>query len=304
MSTEHGAQRRTYAIVTPSHGPDFERCRALSESVVRHAAEGVDHFVVVARRDEPLFAGLAGPRTHVVVSQDILPWWLHQVSFAPKWWLNLRGRPVRGWILQQIVKLSVDALTKADVCIFIDSDSLLVKPFDPRAAERDGEVPLFRETLPAEVGNNTRWHAAAAALLGLPRERSYRSNYVQAAVTWRRANVVELHRHIERTTGRGWVEGFCGFNTMSEYVLYGMFCERVLGERSGHYLESAVNTLNCWPDRPLDEGAARALRGRLRPEHFAVMINSKSNTDVAVIRRVFDRDDTPNEDHVGPAPRH
>ncbi len=99
-----------------------------------------------------------------------------------------------------------------------------------------------------------------------------------------------LHRHIEQTTGRGWVESLCRLDTMSEYILYGMFCERVLREASGHYLESTIRTLNYWGTSPLDLGALRELRGQLRDEHIGVMISAKSSTAVKSIRRAFEID--------------
>jgi hypothetical protein len=288
MSTNHGVQRHAYALITPSYAPDFQRCRVLTESVRRHAAEGIDHYIIVDRCDEHLFASLRGPRTHLVVTQDILPWWLYQIPFFPKWWLNLKGMPGRGWIIQQIIKLSVDVITSADVCILLDSDVFLVKPFDPRAAERDGKVPMFREILPAEHRHNTMWHEAAGRLLGLPLEQSYRTSYVTSPVTWLRANVIKLHHHIERTTGRGWIESLCSLKTMSEYVLYGVFCERVLREEAGHYLDDTISTLNYWDTKQLDDRALCALRNRLRPEHMGVMISGKSNTEAQSIRNVFD----------------
>ena len=288
MSNRPYAPRLRYAIITPSHARDFERCRILVESVHRYAPVGTHHYVLVERRDERLFSRLRAPRTHVVVTQEFLPWWLHQVPFRPKWWLNLKGRPSRGWIIQQIIKLSVDAITDADVCIFIDSDAFLIKPFEPSASERDGKVPLFREFLPTEHPHNTLWHAAAAKLYGLPAEPTCCTSYVTNVVTWRRGNVTKLHRRIEQTTGQGWVESLCRLETMSEYVLYGVFCERVLGEASGHYVEDTIRTLNHWDDSPLDDEALRALRQRLRSEHVGVMISAKSNTAVAAIRSAFD----------------
>lgn len=287
MSIHSGTPRRRYAIITPSHALDFERCRVLVESARLHAA-GLDHYLVVEHRDQSLFAGLRGPRTHVVAKQDVLPWWLHQIPMRPKWWLSFKGPPVRAWIVQQIVKLSANAITDADGFVFIDSDAFLIKPFDPHAAERDGKTPLFREILPGEIPHNTRWHAGAAGLLGRPVEPRYRTGYVANIVTWDRGNVEALHRHIEQTTGRGWVESLCRLDTMSEYVIYGMFCERVLREASGHYFESTIRTLNYWGTSPLDLGELRNLRTQLRSEHIGVMISSKSSTAVETIRRAFE----------------
>lgn len=286
MSAHPCAPRRRYAIITPSYAQDFERCRILVESVRRHASS-LDHYLVVDHRDERLFAELRGRRTHVVAKQDILPWWLHQLSSYPRWWLSLKGYPVRSWMIQQIVKLSADAITDADGCIFIDSDAFLIRGFDPRAAERDGKTPLFREILPEETSYSNRCHVVGAELLGRPVEERYRTGYVTNVVTWDRANVIALQRHIEQTTGRGWIESLCGLDTMSEYVVYGMFCESVLREASGHYQESTVKTLNYWGSSPLDHGALRALREGLRSEHIGVMISSRSNTAVEAIRSAF-----------------
>jgi hypothetical protein len=288
MSINADAPRRTHAIITPSHALDFERCCVLVESVRRHAAPGIDHHLVVDRRDERLFAALRGPQTHIVVKQDILPRWLHQIPLRPKWWLNLKGWPVRGWIIQQIVKLSVDAVTRAEVCVFLDSDAILTTSFDPGAAKRDGKVPMFREILPAEIRHNTLWHAAAGRLLGLPTARTIRTSYVTLPLTWLRANVIKLQRHIERTTGRGWVESLCGLDTMSECVLYGRFCEEVLRDESGHYFDDTVQMLSHWDTKPLDERGLRALRDGLRSEHLCAMVSSRSNTPVSAIRRAFD----------------
>lgn len=276
----------TYALVTPSHAPDFERCRVLVESVRRHAA-AFDHHLVVDRCDLRLFAPLAGPRTHVLTTEDVIPSWLHRVPFFPKWWLNLTGRPTRGWIVQQIVKLSVDAFTRADVLLFCDSDCFFIRPFDPHAAERDGRVPLFVETLPRHVDFNAVWLARAAEVCGLPLEPGCRRNYVSNAVTWRRANVLALHRRIEEVTGRPWAEALCALPTLSEYTLYGVFCERVLGAASGQYADSHINILPYWDPTPLDEPALAALRARLRPEHVGVMVSSKSGTPIAAIQRAF-----------------
>jgi hypothetical protein len=288
MFIHANAPRPAHAIITPSHAPDFARCCVLVESVRRHAAPGIDHYLVVDRRDEKLFAALRGPQTHLVVKQDILPWWLHQIPFRPKWWVSLKGLPVRGWIIQQIVKLSVDAIAPADACIFIDSDTILTTSFDPGKAERDGRVPMFREILPDEIPYNTRWHAAAGRLLGLPAPRSCRTSYVTLPLTWLRANVIKLQRHIEQTTGRGWVESLCGLDTMSECVLYGRFCEEILGDASGHYFHDTVQMLSYWGTKPLDERGLRTLRDGLRSEHLCAMVNARSNTPVRAIRRAFD----------------
>src|ERR1700677_4667311 len=98
---------RSFAIVTPSYYRDFPHCRLLVESVGAHVPRDIPHFIVVDRRDEALFSGLRSPRTHLVLKEDVLPGWLRQIPFARRWWLSAKSLPVRGWIVQQLVKLSV-----------------------------------------------------------------------------------------------------------------------------------------------------------------------------------------------------
>lgn len=277
----------SFAIVTPSFAPDFERCRLLVESVQRHVAAHVPHYVVVDRRDERLFSRLRSSRTHLVTKQDILPSWLHQVPFSKRWWLSLRGLPVRGWIVQQITKLSVPDICSAETCIFVDSDAFFVRSFDPKNSIKNGRLPMFRELLPETRRHNDEWHRVAARLLGLPTRDRYSTNYVTQLVTWRRENVLALHRYLEATLGRPWVECLIGQPVLSEYVLYGVFCEHILGDSSGHYFEARADTLNYWKTEKLGRRELEILRDRLLPEHVAIMVSTKSNTPVRDIRRVF-----------------
>ena len=74
---------------------------------------------------------------------------------------------------------------------------------------------------------------------------------------------------------------------MSEYVLYGMFCEHILKERSGHYFDSNISSLCYWNTQKLDVPGLEEFKGELKPEHLAVMVSAKSRTPIASIRHVF-----------------
>jgi hypothetical protein len=278
----------TFALVTPSYAPDFERCRLLAESVLEYTPANVPHYIIVERRDRRLFSQLASSRTHIAVVEDAIPPWLLRAPTARRWWLSLRTRPVRNWMMQQIVKLSANAVATEDVLIFADSDTFLVKRYDPAAAVRGDRVPLFREhgeQLRTDFG--LRWRQVASTLLGLPRVEDSLTSHVGMLITWRRRNLERLHSHIEQVHGRSWVEAVCVQPSLSEYCLYGTFCEEVLGSRSGHYFDSTINTLNYWPDEPLDDVGLGKLRARLRPEHVGVMISAKSRTPMKAIHGVF-----------------
>lgn len=275
----------TVAFITPSYLPDLERCRLLVESVERYAPDSMRHYVIVDRRDLSAFSSLASARTQVVVKQDVVPT-LHQLRIAAKWWAVGLGLPVRGWIVQQIIKLSVDRLSDADTFVFLDSDAVLVRPFDPPWARPAAPVPLFREQGPALVSDmNTAWHQVSAERLGIPAPQRADINYVGALVTWRRDALVGLHRRLEEVSGRSWVESVVRLRRLSEYTLYGVYVEQVLGiQAAGHAADSWIPTLNHWAPAPMDRRELTEWIARLGPDQYGVMVSAKSGTAVADLR--------------------
>jgi hypothetical protein len=276
------------AIITPSFRTDFEQCRLLTETVRAHVAPHVKHYLTVDRRDGKLFAELSGPRTEVIFVEDVVPSWIRRPPFARRWWLSFKTLPIRNWMLQQIVKLSMATVVMADVLVFVDSDVFFVRPYDPMSFVRDGKVPLFREYgEDLRTDFNRRWHRVGAKLFGLVPQEHYLTSYVGNIITWRAQNVHRLHAHVENVTGRSWIESLSRLPVMSEYVLYGMFCEHVLKERSGHYFDSNVSSLCYWNTQKLDVASLKEFRDELKPEHLAVMVSAKSRTPVRNIRHVF-----------------
>jgi len=75
--------------------------------------------------------------------------------------------------------------------------------------------------------------------------------------------------------------------TMSEYVLYGMFAEHVLGERARQYLYSLDKSLYYWERGLLSEEQLSEFKKKLSPDDVAVQINEKARIPADRIRRVF-----------------
>jgi hypothetical protein len=277
-----------FAIVTPSYYVDLEPCRWLCETLDRHVPDHVAHYLLVDRADLPLFAPLASPRRHVVTKEEVLGGRLRQLPFARRWWLGPRGRPVRGWIVQQLTKLFAHRVVDADVLQFVDSGAFFVRQFDPRGNIRDACVPLFRETGEYYLGDpSARWQRIAARLLGIRPVRNYDVGYVKTLVTWRRDNLVKLHEHLERVAGRPSLGVLAREITLSEYYLYGMYCDLILGDRAGHYPTTVTETLSHWTQDTLGPAELRRLRESLREEHVLVMVNEKSRTSIEVLRDAF-----------------
>lgn len=286
MSQQSGL---TYALVTPSYWKDLERCRLLVESVQRWVDPAVKHYLLIARRDAPLFTSMLGPRTKLIVVEDVIPNWLFRLPGIKQFWLSLRTRPVKNWILQQIVKLSAPAALPEEVLLYADSDMFFITPFDPRTYERDGKVPLLEEVgVCGKIDFNDRWQAVCASLLGLPVEINCDKGYIGQLVHWRRLNALGMLERVESVKARDWQRCIASLSVFSEYILYGLYSARVLCEStSGHWHDPIVRTLCYWPETKLDIAGLQTLKAQREAHHHSAMISAKSDTSVADIRKVF-----------------
>jgi hypothetical protein len=231
---------------------------------------------------------IQGTRTHLVLKEDILPSWLIHVPYARRWWISLRGLPVRGWIVQQLAKLSANLVTNADVLVFVDSDAFFIRDYDPASMIREGKLPLFRQQKDElRIDWNTRWHQIAAELLGLPVKCSYDTSYVGHAVYWSRANLEKLQACIEKNTSSSWVESVSRCLYLSEYVLYGMYCDYVLRDTSGHYFRESEQSVNHWSEDAIDSAGLEELKSKIDQEVSLVMISAKAKVSTSAIRKAF-----------------
>ncbi|KDF00412.1 hypothetical protein Y900_016035 [Mycolicibacterium aromaticivorans JS19b1 = JCM 16368] len=278
----------SYALVTPSFRLDVDRCALLVESVERWAAPYLQHYLVIDRRDVAMFKSFESSRTRILVVEDIIPSWLVRIPGIRRFWFSFRTRPVKNWILQQIVKLSIPNVVNDDILLYTDSDVFYVAPYDPRTYERDGKVPLFIETgQRGLIANNDHWHAVAAGLLGIPAEKEYDTNFIGNAICWRRENVLKMQERLHSVAHKQWERAIAPLSGFSEYILYGLYVTEVLGEASGHWEDGTVRTLNHWAPVPMTVPELQEFKAKLTPEYESVMISAKSRTPVADIRKVF-----------------
>ncbi len=188
-----------FDLITPSYAPDFDRCKVLCESVETYVSGIDNHFLAVDRQDKDLFSQLESKRCSVIVKEDILPSWLHHLPMSRKWWLSERTIPVRGWILQQIVKLSVAEWSRADVFMFADSDMFFVRPFDARSTIVSDRVRFFRSPKKTEDYQDHRhnsWSRFAGNLFSLSGEAHCNFDYISQLNTWRRDVLLQLLERI------------------------------------------------------------------------------------------------------------
>ena len=280
------------AVLTPSYAPDLELCRELNRSVLDWMPRDVDHHVMVPRRDRELFAQLSGPRTRVWTIDQLVPRRMLPVPLINAW-LNLRRPypPVRGWVMQQIVKLAVAAELGADLVVLADSDVVLVRPVAVDTfKEDDGRVRFYRSDGAVHEGlpRHLIWHKVARRLLGLPPAGPPPlPDYISAFNVWERRLVLALRDRIEQVTGRSWLDAIASQPHVSEFILYGVFVDDVLGASAGVNAAESMFCHSYWGPEPLARTAVARFVHTLQPDDVAVMISAQSDTKPDVRREAL-----------------
>jgi hypothetical protein len=270
---------KSLAVVTPSYAPDADQFADLHRSVLEFTPEDTVHHVVVPRADRPLFARHEGPRCWVRTVGEFLPRRYVPVPRMGMWGNVLRPwPPVRGWVMQQIVKLAATAAMDTDVVLVADSDVVLVRPTSARRYLLDGRPLLHRleDGVHPLMTRHVLWHQVARELLALPpAPEPPLPDYMSPLTFWDPAIVRGLQRRLSETTRRHWAHAFGARLHVSEFMLYGLYVDEVLGANP----PSDTTLCHKSPDEsPMDLPTALAFADRLGPGAIGMMISSKSGT--------------------------
>ncbi|MFI7701651.1 DUF6492 family protein [Nonomuraea sp. NPDC049480] len=270
------------AVVTPTYGPDRELFAHLHRSVLAYTSEDTVHHVIVSSADRPRFASFEGPRCRLWTYAEVLPRRIVPVPRAGFWIDPIRPwPPLRGWVAQQVVKIAVTARLDAKVVLVVDSDVVLIREATPDLFIEDGQVSLYRvaDGVHESMTDHVTWHRVARELLGVPGPAPLPlPDYVSSLTCWDPAIVRAMQRRITEVTGRDWLAAFTSYLQVSEFIVYGVFVEDVLGA------SPPVNNAIChsrWDRVPLDQPGAVAFADRLPAAAVGMMISAKSRTPMS-----------------------
>ncbi|MDR7082015.1 hypothetical protein J2X01_001300 [Arthrobacter ginsengisoli] len=266
-------------VLTPSYGPDAELCADLNRSVME-MTDDVEHHIVVPRSDRKYFSEMEGTRTFVHDVGEFLPRHLVKAPGANVW-LNTRRPwpPVRGWIAQQLVKLSAAASFQSRGVLLMDSDMVLIRRTSLDSFMLSGRPAFYRNPGAVHAGLplHRKWHETSRSLLGLaPPPAENLPDYISWPCLWEPGIVRSLLSAVEAHTGRTWATAIGSQLHFSEMILYGVYVDEVLGgaESTTSRMKSVVYS----EERPLGLAELSALMSGVTSEELAIMISAKSGT--------------------------
>jgi Family of unknown function (DUF6492) len=277
------------AVLTPSFRKDAALFADLHSSVLANTADSVVHHVVVPPSDAHLFREYEGPRCRVWTHRDLLPRYCLPIPHGSGLMLNLRRPwpPVRGWVTQQIMKLAGTAALDARAVLIADSDAVLVREATLDEFVHNGRLWHHRRNaaVTACMQRHVLWHNVARRLLGVPGVASAPlPDYISPICVWDPLVVRSMTARIADSTGRNWLDAVGNQLHVSEFVLYGVFVDEVLGDAA------AVDGDLChnyYERTPLGPAHAADFADETPPGVLGVMISSHSRTPHELRRDTF-----------------
>jgi hypothetical protein len=274
-------------LITISYRGDLELAQDLCASIDRFADPEIEHVLVVPRSDLSLFSPLATGNRRLIPVEDVLPSGYtrlplpHRISLGDfsrrirEIWWGPTGL-VRGWIVQQILKLSTPAITDREVIVFADSDIVLVRPLLANSFTDEASVRLYRVPGATEdSAMHQQWHIVSARLLGLTSKQYFGADYIGNLISWRRDVILQLQDRLAEVGGKRWDKVVAQQRAFSEYILYGIFAEHVLPlQFSGHFLTRQDLAHAGWHYELNTSAGIDEFVDGFRPHHVAVAIQS------------------------------
>lgn len=287
------------AIVSASYAPDFAGFARLHESVLQNTTDEVPHIVVVPDAHASLFRSIRSPRLDVRPYATMLParfvqtTWLGGLRQLPRGFriaaVNAAQPwpPIRGWIMQQVIKLGLVASLRCEVALLIDSDVLVVRPLHESSfLTADGTVRLYRRPfgVTPDMTRHVSQQARALRLLGLDRVESDSPDYISAFASWDPELVRDCLARIEATTGRPWWDAVAGSLDFSEFLTYGAYAMTIADPTNRQFVAERSLCHSHWGGAALTRDAAQRFVEALQPDDVAIHVQSNTSTDESVLR--------------------
>lgn len=265
--------RKSYSLLTKTFKGDYEPFERLCHSIDRFMPD-VRHYVLIDKSDLALFAHFASSQRILVDCSKVLPQMREFGIFGRRLWWHPFRHVVRGWIYQQLAKIQFVSMRDEDAIVLVDSDALFIQPLRCDHVFSDDKVRLFhnpgKPSGPADESD--KWHNISLEAFGLCPTGYTGFDYISQAVIWSPKIVRAMITKIEEINARNWADVLLDHFRFSEYVLYGVFCERVQGEHRQMVAPTDAELSHCSWHYDLETAEGK--------EHF---VNSIGADQVAVL---------------------
>ncbi|WP_300064314.1 DUF6492 family protein [uncultured Roseobacter sp.] len=279
---------------------DIELFELLAASVDAHVDYAVPHRVVVPAADIVAFQRFASSRREIIAQEDVLPVSIWKAPSALRYLAFLRAgfrrpvyiapgpRVVRGWMLQQFLKIDMAQRAEEQAIMHVDSDVGFFRRFAASQAF-DGERPRFFRAL-GQTRNpmHKSWVASSCNFLGVPVPQSHTAHYIENCVLWSTDVTRAMVGSIETHQGKPLHEAIFDASTMSEYYLYGVFAD-LCGQQDCLAAEEVSFCNSYWPSKETDPVDFATLIARLQPKHCAIAVQSTHKLSVDDRRAIYKR---------------
>ena len=278
-------QGQSVALLTCSMAADLDLFALLAASVDRHVDPVIRHDVVVPAADLAAFRRFETRQRRIIAQEDVLPERLYRLPpglrrlasirqvFRRPLYLSPKGRLVRGWMVQQCLKIGMSCASEETAIIHVDSDVAFFRRFAPEQVFDGPQTRFFRAQGATRNPMHGPWLQAAAEFLGCAVPDGHQEHYIENCVIWDTRVARAMVAQIEAVHGRPLHEVIFAAQTMSEYYLYGLFAAQF---PPGTTL-AAQDVSLCNSFWPSDETAPvdfDRLRAKSHPQHRALAIQS------------------------------
>jgi hypothetical protein len=232
------------AIVTMSFKDDFKECGLLCKSIDIFVGNEIIHYIIVNDEDYKLFQAYNYGQHTIRKISEILPKWLIRFPFkiaGHRFHVSPFTYPVRGWIIQQICKLGVFEIIDKDIdaVLNLDSESVFMRSFNYDYFVKNENYIMFKLKEIQLDSVDKGFCIAAKRLLQTDKDISSLSqhSYINEGVCFERKNLTELLNLIASNNVFGsWKMALCNTYRFSEYFLYGIYVDAILGGRN-HFFD-------------------------------------------------------------------
>ena len=192
-----------------------------------------------------------------------------------RWWLTSCSLPVRGWILQQIMKLAIARDSNADAVIFADSDLMFIKELDMDDLWQGGQLRFFRTERRQHLYKDQRyqnWYGFGCSVLDLGNPEQQSGAYIKQLAAMRPKLATMLCNRLEEKFSKPWYQALLNTWDFSEYVLYGVYVEdliKTFGEKGcGHFLSDEELCHGSWFYDIHSATDVEQFIAKLAPKHY------------------------------------